>query len=139
VDANVFIAAFLRDSTMRKIVVLSGLQLLVPEYLFEEFEAHIEELCQRSGLDEHDARQLIDRLVAYLTVVPEEVVWRGMPEALELMGGIDQKDAPYLATALVLSCDGVWSDNPDVKEQQAVRCWTTPELVEELRKAGFRL
>ena len=50
VDANVLIAAVLRDSTTRKLIVLGGMELHAPRYLSEEVEAHWEELTARSGL-----------------------------------------------------------------------------------------
>ncbi|TLY37477.1 MAG: hypothetical protein E6K61_12110 [Nitrospirae bacterium] len=41
VDANIVIAAFLRDSTVRRIVTLSVLELLAPEFLRAELDVHM--------------------------------------------------------------------------------------------------
>src|SRR5437016_6336477 len=46
---NILIAALLRDSTTRRVVVLGGHDLHVPEYLFDEIEIHRDELAKRSG------------------------------------------------------------------------------------------
>ena len=39
-DANVLIAALMHDSTTRRLLVLGGLELHVPEYVFEEIADH---------------------------------------------------------------------------------------------------
>lgn len=137
-DANVLIAAFLKDSTVRRIVILSGLQLFVPEYLLEELEAHLPELWRRSGLREEEAREMLERLLTYFTVVPHEIVAQGLPEAAGVMEAIDPRDAAYVATALGIDCDGIWSDDPHLKRQETVSCWTTGELVRELKRIGIR-
>lgn len=137
-DANVLVAAFLKDSTVRRTVILAGLQLFVPEYLLEELEAHLPELRQRSGLGAEEVRTVLDRLLTYMTVVPQEVVARGLPDAIRVMEAIDSRDAPYVATALAIDCDGIWSDDPHLKRQEIVACWTTKELLRELKRIGFR-
>jgi len=131
------IAAYLRDSTVRRIVILAELQLLVPEFIFEEFAKHLPALAKRSGLGRKESRDLIDRLRGRFAVVPEELVRGYLPEATRIMKAIDERDAAYIAAALCIRCDGVWSDDPHLKRQDAVRCWTTRELASALRQAGF--
>jgi len=48
-DANILIAALLRDSTTRRLVVVGGHELHAPDYLFDEIDAHRDELSKRSG------------------------------------------------------------------------------------------
>ena len=137
-DANILIAAFLRDSTVRRIVTLSGVGLLVPEYAFEEMREHLPEVRARARLRSRDAEQLLRRLAGYFTVVPADLVAARLPEAEEVMADIDPRDAPYLAAALATPCDGIGSDDPHLRRQTAIRCWTTSELLGELRRAGLR-
>jgi predicted nucleic acid-binding protein len=138
-DANVFVAAFLRDATSRRIVLLSGLRLFVPEYLFEEVQAHLPALRRKARLRAQEAREMVERLMPYFVVVPKEIVASRLAEAEGIMKEIDPRDAPYLATALAVPCDGVWSDDAHFKRQERVPCWTTAELVAALREAGLRL
>jgi len=62
-----------------------------------------------------------------------------LPEASVAMAGIDPDDAVYVAAALAVPCDGLWSDDPHLEQQSLVRRWTTQELVQQLRQSGFRL
>ena len=138
-DANVLIAAFLKDSTVRRIVTLAGLQLLVPEYILEEFERHRRALARRAGLAPRDAEALLARIRRHFVVVPADLVAGRIADAMRLLRGIDERDAPYLAAALAVPCDATWSDDPHLKRQRAVPCLTTRELVEALRDAGVHL
>jgi len=66
VDANVLIAALLRDSTTRNLIVLGGMELHAPRYLMREVEAHWEELIARSGVPLAALRAALRTLRGYL-------------------------------------------------------------------------
>ena len=138
-DANVLIAAFLKDSTTRRIITLAELQLLVPEFIFEEFERHRRELARRAGLAPSDAERLLKTIRNHFVVIPADLIAERIAEAIRILKGIDERDAPYLAAALAVPCDAIWSDDPHLKLQRLVPCLTTRELVEILRKSGVRL
>lgn len=48
------------------------------------------------------------------------------------MKGIDEDDAPFVALALHVDGDGIWSSDAHMQEQDIVRVWTTAEILEEL-------
>ncbi len=139
VDANVYIAAFLRDSTVRRILTASFLELFVPEFLFEEIDRHLPDLMARTSFGAREAGKLRRRMEAYLTVVPATAVRSQIRAARRIMEPIDRRDSPYVAAALALDCDGIWSDDLHLKRQSAVPCWTTKQLVSVLRADGLRL
>ena len=136
-DANILIAAYLRDSTVRKIVLFSDMQLLVPEFIFEEFEDHLPDLSRRSGLAQADSGDLLDRLRGRFATVPQELVTPRLQEAREAMEEVDPKDAACLACALCVPSDGIWSDDPHMRRQKLVACFTTKELLRKLQREGF--
>ena len=47
--------------------------------------------------------------------------------AEEIMVDIDRSDIPFVAAALSLLCDGIWSDDADLKRQKRVKVWNTKE------------
>jgi len=136
-DANILVAAYLRDSTVRRIILFSDVQFLVPEFIFEELENHLPELTKRSGLTEAESKRLLDRLRGRFAIVPEELVSQQLQVARAAMKGIDPKDTAYLACALCVPCDGIWSDDPHMKRQDLVVSFTTGELLDRLRREGF--
>lgn len=133
------IAAYLRDSTVRRLILLSDLQLLVPEFIFEELEKHLPKLSRRAGLPEAQSAKLLERLRKRFVTIPEELVASKLEAALEAMGDVDTSDAPYVAAALSIASEGLWSDDPHLKKQNLVPCYTTAELLERLRKEGLPL
>ena len=138
-DANIVIAAFLRDSTVRRILAVSFVEFFAPEFLKEELEAHLPVLRERAGLSAGAARELLQIIEGYVTTIPQEALLLHWEEATEAMAGIDPKDAAYVAAALAVPCDGIWSDDPHLRGQRTVACWTTKALVGDLRGRGLRL
>jgi len=138
VDANVVAAAFLRDSTVRRIMTLSLVDLLAPDFLHEEVTNHLPDLRRRAGLSEEAASELLALLEGYVTLIPAEALMVPWDRASRAMTTIDPKDVAYLAAALAVDAP-LWSDDPHLKKQEVVRCWTTGELVLSLRADGLAL
>src|SRR5436309_14802715 len=100
VDANILIAALLRDSMTRRLVVLGGHDLHVPEYLFDEIETHRDELAKRRG-QTTDALEEVLRILRGHDTEHEEAAYvdeRG--KASGILEGRDPKATPHVALAL---------------------------------------
>lgn len=138
-DANIVVAAFLRDSMVRRILSLSLVEFLAPEFLFEELSPHLPELVRRAGLSESKAQELLRSLREVIGTVPEDSVRSTWSRAAAVMAPIDPRDIAYVAAALAVPCDGVWSDDPHLKRQTAVPCWTTKDLLDALRRDGLEV
>lgn len=115
------------------------MHVFVPTHAFEEIEEHLPELLRRTGLREGDARALLKVLGSYVLSIPEELVAARLGEASKAMTLVDPDDAVYVAAALAIPCDGIWSDDPHLKRQDLAPCWTTSELVRQLRQSGFKV
>ncbi|HYT18158.1 MAG TPA: PIN domain-containing protein [Thermoplasmata archaeon] len=137
VDANILVAAFLRDSTARRILTLSIVEFSAPALLFEELEPHLPSLRSRAGLSSRQSSELLRLLRGCVNPVSEEFLRPFWNEAKEVMQGIDPRDAAYVAAARAVPCDGIWSDDVHLRRQALVPCWTTKELVLALREGGF--
>ncbi len=138
-DANILIVAFLRNSSLRRILALSFLGFFAPEFLREEVEKHLPVIRRRPGLSESPARELLDLIEGYVTTIPAEALLLHWEEAAAAMADIDPNDVADVAAALAVPCDGVWSDDPHLRAQKAVPCRATSELLKELRQQGLRL
>lgn len=69
IDANILIAALLKDSKVRELIVNIPYKLLVPEVHFQEIEEHKEELLEKSGLSKEEFDILLMKLSEYFTIV----------------------------------------------------------------------
>jgi predicted nucleic acid-binding protein len=131
VDTNILLKALIKDSKVRAILLSPVDQFLVPEFAIEEVEAHMGLITERSGLSEGEVRLVLSVLLTNIEVVPKEDVLTCWGRAEEIMGSIDVDDVPFVAASLSRSCDGIWSDDGDLKRQNAVRVWTTSEMVQK--------
>jgi len=123
----------------RRILTHSPIEFSAPAFLFEEVERHLPSLRERAALSERQSSELLGRLRGRMVVVPEDSLLPFWGEAKAAMEAIDPRDVAYVAAALALPCDGIWSDDAHLKRQTLVTCWTTKELVAVLREHGFPL
>ena len=123
----------------RRILTHSPIEFSAPSFLFEEVERHLPSLRERASLSERQSSELLKRLRGRIGVVSEVSVRPFWGEAKAAMEAIDPRDVAYVAAALALPCDGIWSDDAHLRKQTLVKCWTTKELVALLREHGLPL
>jgi predicted nucleic acid-binding protein len=123
----------------RRILTHSPIEFSAPAFLFEEVERHLPLLRRRANLSEAQSSELLRRLRERIEVGSEDLLRPFEEEAKGAMEAIDPRDAAYVAAALAVPCDGIWSDDTHLKRQTLVKCWTTKELVSVLREHGFPL
>ena len=129
IDANILIAALLKDSKMRELILNSQYTLLVPEVHFQEIKEHKQELVKKSGLSEKEFDLLLTKLCEYLTIIYSNKVLPFMEEADNLMGNIDKDDVPIIATSLAYDSCPIWSDDNHFQKQEKIKIYTTKEMI----------
>jgi len=129
VDTSVLIAALMKNSAVRELLLNPFFEFYAPEHCIEEIEKHVVELVKRSGLTAENVYLLLGILLASVQVVPKERVLGRMKEAEQIMGKIDMDDAPFIALALSFPNDGVWSEDKHFLRQRRVKVWHTKDLL----------
>ena len=135
IDANILIAALLKDSKMRELIVNSLHKLLVPEVHFQEIEEHKAELLEKSGLNEEEFDILLMKLSNYFTIAKSDSVLSFIEEAENLMGSIDKDDVPVIATSLAYKNCPIWSDDKHFQQQKKIKVWKTEEIIKTIEKS----
>lgn len=131
VDANVFIAAFLKNALTRELLLDERADLVTPEYGLTETRAILlqPKVLKRLRLSPTDFEWLWSILTARVEVVPQSDYQSAMDEARQLI--VDPKDVPYLACALRLGL-GIWSNDPHFQTPTVTRrvaIFTTSDLL----------
>ena len=134
IDTNILIAALLKDSVTRKILMHPLFSFYIPEHAFKEFAHHEKALIKKSGLTKHRFHEVLASLKKKLIIVPTEEYSGRYPEALRAMKNIDGTDAPFIALALSFDNDGVWTNDAHFEKQYLVRVWSTADLINELKE-----
>lgn len=129
-DTNIFVSALLRDSVVRELVVNSPLELVFPEVILDELREHEEELLEKSGLLKDEYQKLINKLLAYVKILPTEILKPCKENALRIIGAIDKDDAIFFAAALFIKDAVIWSDDKQLKKQKEVIVQNTKEIIQ---------
>lgn len=136
VDANVFIAAFLKNALTRELLLDERLDLTTPEFGLIETRKKLEEpkLLKRLGLSREELAGIWSILTEPVEAVPRSEYQSAMREAALLIS--DPDDVPYLACALKFKW-AVWSNDPHFQDppvKSRVTILTTSELIDQLKR-----
>lgn len=131
-DTNILIAALVRKSTTRKLLLLPMFEFYIPEYALDEVKKHIPLIVKKSGLSNHELQVLLNLLVENITIVPAENIKPYLNKAMEIIGHIDENDVPFVALALSLPNEGIWTNDTHFNQQKFIKIWTTEALLKAI-------
>ncbi len=120
VDANRVVSALIRDGSTRSAILKTGAALYAPEFLQEEIARHLPALAQRIGVTPEELTVILTPLLKRIEWVSEAAYRSNMEEAKRAIETVDPKDVPYLACALAVAADAIWSHDLDFDKQTLV-------------------
>lgn len=132
IDANVLVAALLKDATTRDILLKENIELFAPECLSLEVKSLLEHsrIRKRIKLKDKDLYDLTSAILSRITFFPEKSFIDFIKHSISLVTHIE--DAPYIALSLALKIP-LWSNDSELKEQSLVKVYTTSELIKLLK------
>jgi predicted nucleic acid-binding protein len=136
IDTNILISAIIRDSLTRNLLFENSSILFIPEYALEEIGEHMEELIEKSDLDENEISSLIENLIKRLKIIKKVDALQFRERALEVMRSIDLDDVLIVASALFVEGSIIWSEDKALKKQNEVRVCNTSEIISLLNDAS---
>jgi predicted nucleic acid-binding protein len=131
VDASIIIAALTRSAITREVLLYPYIDYYTPEFFMEELENHEADIRKKAGPAYLSAISLIARKVR---IIPYHDYEPWLDRAETIIGKIDRDDIPYIAAALRISADGLWSYDEHFTKQAAVKIVSIKELVSLIRK-----
>lgn len=72
---------------------------------------------------------LFNVILSSIVFLKEEELREHSTHAKAIMDHIDPDDTPFIAAALAVENDGIWSDDKHFLQQDVVEIWTTEELL----------
>lgn len=128
IDVNVVLSALIRDSTTRKIIFKSGLNLYFPEPSLHKIRKYKDYILKKSGLSEDAYTLILTNLFKYIQLAPSEEIKKNWNKAKKIMEKIDQEDVVFIATALSLGSI-IWSDDKDFEKQHEIKVFKTRDII----------
>ena len=107
IDSNRIIAALIKESGARSILLNPGFEFFAPDHLLLEIRAHAGEIIRKSNHSEEEFHIILDLLIERVNVIPRSEMGSHMDEAKEIIGDIDPDDVPFIALALTVPNEGI--------------------------------
>ena len=130
-DANILISALIKNSITRRIIIDSFFNFFTPEYTFEEIEKYLGYISKKNSLTIKENKEIIEILSNYINVVEIDYYIFHIDEAYNIIGNIDERDVPYIALALAIKNNGIWTDDDHFQQQNKVKIWKTKDMIEK--------
>ena len=134
VDTSILISSLIKQSVSREILLLPFMKFYLPEYALEELEAHKPKLSKLSGLSIDEIDILLNSLLDNISIVPALTIQPYLKKAESIIGSIDPGDIPFVALALAVENDGIWSNDKHFKAIKQIKVWKTSDLLMHLKK-----
>ena len=132
VDTNRIIAALLRDSTSRRILFSSEFRFMSLTLAGKEIARYANDLIERSGHNKEMFTAVLRKICSRIRFFDDREIQMFTAEAKGILDSIDPKDTPFIALALAVENDGIWSDDKHFEQQSRVHVWKTKDLLKLL-------
>jgi predicted nucleic acid-binding protein len=129
VDANILIAAFLKDSTTRRLLLREDINFFAPEHLLNEIKHLLKnpKVRKRIKVSDDDLKELTSAMFSQIKFIPEKMFFDFIKNSISLV--THPEDAPYIGLSLALKVP-LWSNDSELKKQSHVLVLTTTELLQ---------
>ena len=122
----------IRSSVTRKIIINSIFELYTPEFTFSEIEKNLNYISKKNSLTINDNKKVLEILSNYIHIFDAEFYIDYLGDAGRIIGKIDENDVPYIALALAINNDGIWTDDAHFQKQNEIKVWNTKDIIKYL-------
>lgn len=129
IDTNILISALIKDSSTRKIICTKNWEFYYPEVSFHEVRKYKDLVLKKSGMNNKDYQEMIDKLLTKIILVPDENILPHIKESKKELIEIDPDDVVFLACGLAETDSIIWSDDKHLKQQKQKTVFTTKEII----------
>lgn len=134
-DINIIISALIKENSIIRILLnIPFFEFYLPTYALAELKKHEKLILTKSGLEKQELRTLLRMLLSRVKIVGESTFSFYYKAADKIIGKIDKKDIPYIALALAIENDRIWTADKHFKQQNAIQIFTTKDLLSKLFK-----
>ena len=134
VDTSILISSLIKQSVTRELLLLPFMKFYLPEYALEEIEVHKPKISRLSGLSFDEIDIILNSLLDNVSIIPVQTIRPHLEEAERIIGDIDPDDISFVALALAVENDGIWSNDKHFKAIKHIKVWKTADLLIYLKK-----
>lgn len=129
-DINIIISALIKEkSIIRALLNIPFFEFYIPDYAIKELKKYEYLILEKTGMNKEDLRILIKTLLSRVKIIEKKVFQPYCKQAEKIIGKIDKKDVPYIALALTIENNGIWTADEHFKKQDYIKIFTTEDLI----------
>jgi predicted nucleic acid-binding protein len=132
VNTSKVVAALIKNSLSRQIIMSGKFELITVGFAKAEIKKHKAEILNKSHLQEAEFERLISIIFKKIYVVSDYVIRSKKIQARKIMDKIDPDDSPFIALALSVVNDGIWTDDHHFMQQKEIKIWRTKDLLKRI-------
>ena len=133
IDANRIVAALIKQSTTREILLDGSFEFVTPDFVLHEIKKHRNELQKKAKLTEKEFDVLLILIFEQIIILPKPVYLKFIEDCKKYV--IDRNDVPYLAACIASKAEGIWSHDPHILKQKKVRVFTNINMLDMSKSA----
>ena len=132
VDTNRIIAALIKDSASRRILFSNKFEFLTVGFAEKELGNHKNEILGKVHITESALDTLMSSLFKRIYVVDDVAIKESLDQAKIIIDKVDPDDTPFIALALAVENDGIWSDDRHFGMQRVIKIFNTRNMLKLL-------
>lgn len=132
-DANIFISALMGSRGKLTILTSQNHEFFAPSRIIDEIKKYKKDVCKKTGWSSEDFDAYFAALMFFVNTIEYPEYEKQLSAAQSTIGKRDSKDAVYLACALAINADFIWTEDKDFSAQNLVQVKTTDEFIEDAK------
>jgi predicted nucleic acid-binding protein len=129
IDTNIIFSGLIKQSTTREILLNPDFEFYIPDYYNIEFKKYKSYILEKFNGTDAELDDLIKIIHEKIIIVVEDEYSNKMKDAEAIIGKIDPKDIPFIALALSIENDGIWTRDKDFTKQDVIKIYSTRDLI----------
>ncbi|MGB9708331.1 MAG: PIN domain-containing protein [Candidatus Pacearchaeota archaeon] len=132
-DINIIISALIKENSLiRAVLNVPYFEFFLPNYAIKELKKNENIILEKSGLNKEKLKILIRLILSKVKIIDDKIISPYYKTAEEIIGKIDVKDIHYIALALAIKNDGIWTSDIHFQRQDKIKIFTTKDILEML-------
>ena len=137
IDTNRLVAALIKSSVTREIILSDKFELFSPDYIVTEIDKNREYLIKKARLNNTEFEEILVTLLDHIQLIPFKEFKNNYLKAFKIMKVSDPDDTPFLALGISLNTDGIWTEDKDFKAQEILKVYSTQDVLEMMEGLYF--
>ena len=125
-------ACLIRDSTSREILLNPNFEFYTPDFLLTEIKNHKDLIMKKGSLSKGKFKTIYELLIDRINVLPKSDIMNHIDEAKQIISDIDPDDVTFIALALAIPNNGLWTEDKHFAKQNKIKIWSTKERLDLL-------